>query len=215
MFANLRQDAVRYENVGGWATHPGFWLGAIYRFGVWAHALRNPLLRIALVTLYRLVKLPWRFMFNVYIPPTVSIGPGLCLIHPSNILIGPKCVIGRNCLIFHEVTLGTGQRPGLPVIGDDVDLYVGARILGGVTIGDGSMVGANCVVTRSIPPGSVVASSPVRVIPRSLAKIARVADARASQQTEDEAAEPVQEVRLPKDGDLEVAQAAPVVLHGA
>jgi serine O-acetyltransferase len=179
MFETLRRDSARYSHLGGWASCPGFWVGAIYRFGVWAHSLPSVFLRIPVITLYRIVKLPWRILLNVYIPPSVKIGPGLCLIHPNNILIAANVVIGEDCLIFHEVTLGTGPTPGVPTIGNRVDVYVGARVLGGVVIGDASMVGANCVVTRNVPPGSVVVAAPVRVVPRSLAPVARAADERA------------------------------------
>ena len=178
MLELLRRDSERYGHLGGWLTHPGFWVGAIYRFGVWSHARRSILLRFPLVTVYRIVKMPWRILLNVYIPPSVRIGPGLCLIHPNNILIAPDTVIGEDCLIFHEVTLGTGPTPGVPTVGDKVDIYVGARVLGGLVIGDSSMIGANCVVTKSVPPGSVVVAAPARVVPRSLARVARGADER-------------------------------------
>jgi serine O-acetyltransferase len=132
-----------------------------------------------MVLLYRIAKLPWVVILNVNIPAGprgARIGPGLCLIHPRNILIPWGSVIGENFLVFHEVTLGTGATPGIPTIGNDVDVYVGARVLGGVTIGDGSMIGANCVVTRDVPPRSVVLQGPSRVLPRALSKVARRAD---------------------------------------
>src|SRR5512137_1686268 len=132
-----------------------------------------------MLILYRIARIPWVVILNVEIPVGprgARIGPGLCLIHPRNVLIPGGTVIGRNFLVFHEVTLGTGARPGLPRIGDDVDVYVGARILGGITVGDGSMVGANCVVTRNVPPRSVVLQSPPKVLPRALAMVARGAD---------------------------------------
>jgi serine O-acetyltransferase len=188
MLESLRRDGARYAHLGGWAQSPGFWVGAIYRFGVWSHALPSILLRIPFVFLYRLAKLPWRLQLNVYIPPTARIGPGLCLIHPHNILIAPNVVIGENCLIFHEVTLGTGPTPGVPILGSDVDVYVGARILGGVVIGNASMIGANSVVTRSIPARSVVVAPPVRIVPRSLARVARDADGKSAEAPRDEAA---------------------------
>jgi serine acetyltransferase len=179
MLENLRRDAPRYAHLGGWWKSPGFWVVAIYRLGVWGHHLRNPLLRIPVVMLYRIVKLPWRILLNVYLPPTARIGPGLCLIHPNNILVAPEVVIGEDCILFHEVTLGTGPSPGVPTLGNKVDVYVGARVLGGVRIGDASMIGANCVVTRSIPPGSVVVAAPNRIVPRTLAGFARKADEKA------------------------------------
>ena len=166
MLKELKRDSARYAGLEGWCTHPGFWVGATYRFGVWAHSL--PLLaRLPLVTLYRIAKLPWRILLNVKISPSARIGPGLCLIHPNNILIPGGVEIGEDCLVFHDVTLGTGPTRGLPKIGSGVDLYVGSRVLGGVTVGDGCMVGANCVVTRNIPPRHAVIAPPARILPRT------------------------------------------------
>jgi serine O-acetyltransferase len=167
MFENLRRDQARYAALGGWWRNLGFWVGATYRLGAWARTLRNPLFRIPIVVVYRFCRIPWRLFLNVEIPAGVRIGPGLCLIHPNNILVASSVEIGDDCLVFHEVTLGTGPAPGCPRVGSRVDLYVGARVLGGVTVGDGSMVGANCVVTRNVPPDSVVVQAS-RIVPRSL-----------------------------------------------
>jgi serine O-acetyltransferase len=180
MFDNLRRDMMKYEDIGGWYTNPGFWIVAIFRFGNWADALPNIFLRIPMWVLYRLVKLPFSG-FHVHLwagRRGPRIGAGLQLNHPTNIMIGDGVEIGENCLIFHDVTLGTGQIPGKPKIGNNVDIYPGARILGGITIGDYSMVGANCVVTRDVPPESIVLSAPSRAIPRSLSPVARKEDQR-------------------------------------
>lgn len=177
MFENLRRDSARYTELGGWYRHPGFWIVAVYRFGMWAHAL--PWLpRVPMWTLYRLARLPL-VVFNVHLwagRGGAKIGPGFCLIHPTNIGIGKMVEIGSDCLIFNDVTLGTGTIGSTPKLGDRVDVYVGARILGGVTIGSDSMVGANCVVMRDVPPSSVVLSAPSRVLPRALSPVARRAD---------------------------------------
>ncbi len=169
----LRRDRARYANLGGWQRNLGFWIGAAYRVGSWANGLRFGLIRVPLVLCYRIVKLPWKWILNVDIPAAARIGPGLCLIHPRNVVLDSGVHIGENCLIFHEVTLATGAVAGFPRIGNDVDIYVGARVLGGIEIGDGSMIGANAVVTRSVPPGSVVVTAPSRILPRSLAPVAR------------------------------------------
>lgn len=181
MFENLRRDRSKYARYGKWYAHPGFWIVAAYRLGAWAHSLRNPLLRIPALVLYRLVKAPLR-IFNVFLwagPHGARVGAGLCLIHPSNIMIGRGVEIGEDCLIFHDVTLGTGPVPGRPKIGNRVDIYVGARVLGGIVVGDDSMIGANCVVSRDVPAGSVVVAAPCRVIPRSLTQVGRDPDRRA------------------------------------
>ena len=178
MFDNLRSDSVRYELLGGWMTHAGFWIIAIYRFGVWADALPTALLRLPAWILYRILRLSYR-QFNVELwagKAGAHIGPGICLIHPANIYIGRGVEIGANCKIFHEVTLGTGHIPGTPKLGNNVDIFVGARILGGITIGDDSMVSANCVVTKDVAAGSIIVSAPNRTLPRSLSPRARDMD---------------------------------------
>lgn len=178
MFDNLRRDSARYASLGGWLTHAGFWIGAVYRFGMWAHYLPTPFLRIPAVIVYRLVKMPL-VVFNVHLwagRSGAKIGPGLCLIHPTNVKIGRQVEIGEDCLIFNDVTLGTGALDGRPKLGNGVDVYVGARVLGGVNIGDGVMIGANCVVTRDVPANSVVLSAPSKVLPRRLSPVARGVD---------------------------------------
>ena len=145
---------MKYEDAGGWYANPGFWIVAMTGLGfVTAFLVPNIFLRIPMWILYRLVKLPFRG-YNVHLwagRRGPRIGAGLQLNHPTNIMIGGGVEIGEDCLIFHDVTLGTGQLPGKPKIGNNVDIYPGACILGGITIGDRSMVGANCVVTRASP----------------------------------------------------------------
>ena len=178
MFENLRRDATKYEDHGGWYANPGFWIVAIYRFGMWADALPSRFLRIPMWVLYRLFKLPLN-RYNIHLWAGcrgARIGAGIQLIHPTNIMIGRGVEIGEDCLIFHDVTLGTGQISGTPKIGNNVDIYPGARVFGGITIGDRSMVGANCVVTRDVPPESIILTPPSRVIPRLLSPVARKAD---------------------------------------
>lgn len=175
MFDNIRRDHARHE--GGW-TDPGLWIIAVYRLGMWAGAQTHPLKRWPAWLLYRIARLPL-MPFKVHLWAGLRgarIGQGLVLIHPSNVMIGSGVEIGQDCLIFHDVTLGTGPVPGVPKIGNGVDIYVGARVLGGITIGDGAMIGANCVVTRDVPAGSVVVSAPCRVLPRALSSYATEAD---------------------------------------
>jgi serine O-acetyltransferase len=134
------------------------------------------LLRIPFWLLYRVARFPLRHFFNVDIwagARGARIGAGMYLIHPRNVIIGAGVEIGEDCLIFHEVTIGMGPVPGVPKIGKNVDIYVGARILGGISIGDQSMIGANCVVTQNVPPRMVVVPAPIRAIPRSLSPVAR------------------------------------------
>jgi serine O-acetyltransferase len=168
MFENLRRDQARYVELGGWHRNLGFWIGATYRLGRWARSL-PVLLGLPFLVVYWALKVVWIGIFNVSVPAGTRIGPGLCLIHPRNIYIPSGTEIGDDCLIFHEVTLGSGPLPrGWPTIGNHVDLYVGAKVLGGIHVGDGAKVGANCVVNANVPPGAVVVTAAHRVIPASL-----------------------------------------------
>lgn len=178
MFENLRRDFPMYTVYGRWYLNSGFWIVVIYRFGVWADTLPSKVLKIPLGVLQRLLKLLFRSNHVLLYagPRGARIGAGLRLIHPINILIGPNVEIGENCLIHNDVTLGTGQIPGMPKIGNNVTIYPGARILGGVVIGDDTMIGANCVVTRDVPSNSIMVAAPSRAIPRSLMAAAQDTD---------------------------------------
>jgi len=178
LFENLQRDLARSAKHGRWYIDPGFWIVATHRFGMWAYTLPSVFLRIPVWVVYRIFRFPF-FMYHVHLwagKNGTRVGPGLRLIHPTNIMIGAGVEIGKDCIIFHDVTLGTGPIPGTPKIGNNVDIYPGARVLGGIVIGDNSMIGANCVVTKDVPPDSVVVAAPGRTIPRSLSPQARKGD---------------------------------------
>ncbi len=92
------------------------------------------------------------------ISPSATIGPGLCLMHSTGIVIGPDVTIGRGARLYQGITLGDGQRPGQPTIGDHVTIGAGAWVLGGVTIGDRVIIGAGALVTGDLPDDAVAAA---------------------------------------------------------
>ncbi len=116
---------------------------------------------------------PWRFFRNVHIPAGAEIGPGLRMVHAQSILVLPGSKIGSGCSIYHEVTLGTGHEPGAPTVGDNVMLFAGSKVLGGIEVGNDVQVGANAVVTKNVPEGATVAAPPSRAIPKAIAKVVR------------------------------------------
>jgi serine O-acetyltransferase len=106
----------------------------------------------------------WTVITQADIPLNARIGGGLVLPHPNGVVIHPGAEIGPNCMIFQQVTLGNiGGRKGAPRLGGHVDVGAGARILGPVTLGDHSAVGANAVVTRDVPAGAIARGVPARV----------------------------------------------------
>ena len=112
----------------------------------------------------------WSVVTGADIPLNARIAPGLLLIHPNGIVINPSAMIGPNCLIFQQVTIGTGPRPGVPTIGAHVDIGTGAKILGGVQIGDHAKIGANAVVVIDVPPGATAVGVPARVLEATAAE---------------------------------------------
>jgi serine O-acetyltransferase len=163
----LKRDAARYGEFGHgvWYSELGFWVGATYRYGYWCWSLPF-VLKQPLGLVYRILNRFIRLFLHVHISVKAEIGPGLCLIHPNSIMI-PSTTIGDNCLIFHEVTIGSNlTRGGMPKIGNKVDIYVGARVLGGITIGDNAKIGANCVVTSNVAANAIVFSAATRILQR-------------------------------------------------
>lgn len=172
---HLRADKAAYAEFNEpWYSFPGFWITAIYRFGMWSTRL-PPVVRHLVWVVYRVLRLSCLW-FNIDLWASrqrPEVGTGLCLLHPQNVYFGWDTRIGDHCRIHHEVTFGIGPLPGNPRLGNRVVVYPGARILGGVEIGDGAVIGANCVVTRHVPPGSVVMPAPVRLLNSRLSAMAR------------------------------------------
>jgi len=107
----------------------------------------------------------WSVITGADIPLNCDIGGGLLLTHPDGVVIFPGAVIGPNCLIFQQVTIGIGgPNPGAPVLGGHVDVGPGAKILGGVKIGDHARIGANAVVLQDVPRGATAVGVPARIV---------------------------------------------------
>ena len=145
-------DWTREEPVQFW--DPGRKLLATIRgYQRWQgrHGIAANVLRKWLVLRHRF----WSAITGADIPLTCRIGGGLLIPHPNGIVIHPQAQIGVNCLIFQQVTIGTRDGPGLPHIGDHVDIGAGAKILGPVEIGVRARIGANAVIIKDVESGAV------------------------------------------------------------
>jgi serine O-acetyltransferase len=114
----------------------------------------------------------WQVVTGADIPIETEIGGGLLLPHPNGIVIHPRAVIGPNCLIFQQVTIGTRDEEGVPIIGGHVDIGAGAKIIGRVRVGNHAKIGANAVVLTDVPEGETVVGIPARIVkPREIAAV--------------------------------------------
>jgi len=100
----------------------------------------------------RLLTTVWRPEPTLYLNAG-EIGPGLFIQHGFATRV-PAERVGTNCWINQQVTVGFKDRSGSPVLEDDVVVHAGAKVIGPITVGAGSTVGANAVVVRDVPPGT-------------------------------------------------------------
>ena len=100
---------------------------------------------------------------NCIIGRGAEFGPGLVFIHSTGIVINGQVRGGANIYFEHQVTIGAERRQ-VPVIGDNVFIGAGAKILGAVRIGEGARIGANAVVVHDVPAHTTVVGIPARVI---------------------------------------------------
>lgn len=130
----------------------------MYRIQHKLYRLRVPILPKIICKLIRLI-------FNAEIPYTCIIGEDVELKHGGlGIVIHDKSCIGKGTIIYHNVTIGGREKKGHPIIGENVYIGTGACILGGVTVGDNSKIGANAVVLKDVPPNSTVVGIPAKQI---------------------------------------------------
>ncbi len=115
----------------------------------------------------RFVSQVGRFLTGIEIHPGAQIGKNLFIDHGMGVVIGETAVVGDNCTIYHQVTLGgTGKEKGKrhPTLGDGVLVSTGAKVLGPITIGNGAKIGANAVVLADVPENATAVGIPAKVI---------------------------------------------------
>ncbi len=167
MFANFREDwkavfrndpAARnaFEVMTYAGLHAIFWHRIAHFY--WRHNLKF---------LARLTSQFSRFLTGIEIHPGAQIAGGFFIDHGMGVVIGETAEIGKNCLLYHQVTLGgvsLEKKKRHPTLGDNVVIGTGAKVLGAINLGDNSKVGANAVVLKDVPPNSTVVGNPGRVV---------------------------------------------------
>lgn len=170
-FAVLRDDigAVKDRDPAATSTleivlfYPGL-------HALWMHRVANYIHRRGVPLLPRLLSMLARAVTGIEIHQGATIGRGFFIDHGMGVVIGETCEIGENVTIFQGVTLGgTGKERGKrhPTVEDNVVIAAGAKVLGPITVGRDSRVGAGAVVIQDVPPNCTVVGVPGRVAVRS------------------------------------------------
>lgn len=134
---------------------------------VWAHRVAHALYKRKLFFLARAISQISRFLTGIEIHPGATIGRRLFIDHGMGIVIGETTEIGNDVTMYQGVTLGgTGHEKGKrhPTVKDNALIATGAKVLGSITIGEHSKVGAGSVVLHDVPDHSTVVGIPGRVV---------------------------------------------------
>jgi serine O-acetyltransferase len=160
--AIARDPAIRAKPLGFAEVilYASFWALALYRIAHFLSALGLPFVP-------RFLSQAARLLTGIEIHPGARIGPGMFIDHGMGVVIGETAIVGSNVLVYHGVTLGgVDSRPCRrhPLVGDNVMIGAGAKILGPVTIGDGAKIGAGSVVLGNVPSGATAVGVPAQIL---------------------------------------------------
>jgi serine O-acetyltransferase len=142
---------------------------------IWGHRVAHWLWKHDAKLLGRWLSHTMRFFTGIEIHPGATIGRRFFIDHGMGVVIGETAEVGENVTLYHGVTLGgTSLNKGKrhPTLEDQVVVGAGAKILGAITIGAGSRIGANAVVVKTVPTNSVVVGVPGQVVVREKARSA-------------------------------------------
>lgn len=159
MFENIRADLAAHNHQ--WSAQ-GFWVMVVYRFGRWRYGVRASWLRKALSLLYKFLFKLVQVVTGVELPCEVKLGRNFVIDHFGAIVVSGFTEFGDNCRIRTGVVIGLSRvdDPCAPVIGNNVDIGAGAKLLGAITIGDNVVIGANAVVVKNVPANSIAVGVP-------------------------------------------------------
>ena len=158
--AVFERDPAATSRLEVFFTYSGFHALLAYRISHWLWNRKVPFFP-------RLISQITRWLTGVEIHPGATIGTGFFIDHGMGVVIGETTEIGDYVTLFQGVTLGgTGKERGKrhPTLGNHVVVGAGAKVLGGIRIGDNVKVGANAVVLRSVPANSTVVGNPGRIV---------------------------------------------------
>lgn len=165
MFQNICEDFRAHGREWG---AQGFWVMMVYRYGRWRYRVRPPLLRKPFSFLYHILYKFVQIVTGIEFPCEVEVGRNFIIDHFGGIIVSGDTKFGNNCRIRNGVVIGLRrvEDKHAPIIGNNVDIGAGAKILGPIKIGDNVLIGANAVVLCDVPSNSIAVGVPAVVKPR-------------------------------------------------
>ena len=159
MFENIRGDLRAHG--GDWAAQ-GFWVMLVYRFGRWRYSVRPAMLRKVFSLLYKVLYKFVQILTGIELPCEVIVGRNFVIDHFGGIVVSGYTQFGDDCRIRNGVVIGLKNiaEPVAPIIGNNVDIGAGAKILGAIKVGNNVVIGANAVVITDVPDNSLAVGVP-------------------------------------------------------
>jgi serine O-acetyltransferase len=159
MLNNIYHDLAAH---GGDWTAQGFWALVIYRFGRWRYGVRPAPLRKLFSMIYKVLYKFIQIVTGIELPCEVEVGRNFVIDHSGGIVISGYTRFGDDCRIRTGVVIGLRyvSQPCAPIIGNNVDIGAGAKILGAIRIGNNVCIGANAVVLCDVPDDSIAVGVP-------------------------------------------------------
>ena len=159
MFKNIRNDFNAHDRK--WDAQ-GFWAMIVYRFGRWRYGVRPTILRkfcsLSYHVLYKLIQV----ITGIELPCEVEVGRNFVIDHFGGIVISGYAKFGDDCRIRNGVVVGLRrvEEKRAPIIGNNVDIGAGAKLLGPIRIGNNVLIGANAVVLCDVPDNCIAVGVP-------------------------------------------------------
>jgi serine O-acetyltransferase len=144
-------------------TNASFKITFWFRFGSYLRN-KNNIFTTLLYYLVFIIHKNNQYKTGIQLPIGTVIGKGLQFSHFSCVVINSESLIGEYCTIFQGVTIGSVRGKGTPIIGNNVVIASGAKILGNVKVGNNVFVGANSVVINDIPDNAIVGGIPAKIL---------------------------------------------------
>lgn len=179
MFPDLKADIERYtrntrtrENIY-LLFEQGIWAIGVYRFARWVRTIRIPIvstvLKIIAFIFFKLIEI----CTGISLPASAQIGKGLYIGHFGSIIVHSDAKIGEQCSLGPGVIIGTRGLGsiGVPVIGHNVYIGVGAKLLGAIKIGNNVKIGANAVVLKDVPNNATVVGVAATIIEKAVVNV--------------------------------------------